>query len=505
MLGAIAEAAFVLYSAILVVLAALAAHRAWLAFRVLRAGPSAFVPAPTPDRGWPRVLVQLPVYNERFAVEGLLEAVAAFDYPRSRLCIQILDDSTDETVTVVARAALSLRDRGHEVQHLRRPTRDGFKAGALAYGLSAAPGAELIAIFDADFRPGPRFLAEAVGALERDPQVGMVQARWGHQNRAHSALTEAQALLLDAHFRLEHRGRDLAGHAFNFNGTAGVWRRRAIEEAGGWSARTLTEDLDLSYRAQLAGWRFLYRDDLEVPSELPERIEAFRAQQGRWARGGVETARALVPTILGARHWSIGKRLEALAHLLGNAAPLGLALLGLLLPLAVYARILTPSTLAAALDLGSLGLGSLAILWFYSVAAALSDRERSPKLILSALVLGAGVSVSAGLEALLALLGHRVDFARTPKRAQAEPGLAAQTYPIDRTWFPLLLELAAGLYHLSALGLALWSGAYGAAPFFSMYAGGALWMGVGALLEKRRAPRRYPLPGPLLTSGRRGG
>ena len=266
------------YFGTLAILAVASAHRLRLALRALSAGQGPAQRAPRAPDPWPRVVVQLPLYNERFVAERVIAAAAGLDYPRDRLEIQVLDDSTDETVAIAARAVAQWASQGLNIRHLRRSDRRGFKAGALAQGL-AASSAELIAIFDADFSPRPSFLREAVAMLEADPALGLIQARWAHANANVSWLTRVQALLLDAHFRIEHRARDLAGHAFNFNGTAGVWRRRAIEEAGGWSADTLTEDLDLSYRAQLAGWRFQYRDDLEVQGELPESWSAFRAQQ----------------------------------------------------------------------------------------------------------------------------------------------------------------------------------------------------------------------------------
>jgi cellulose synthase/poly-beta-1,6-N-acetylglucosamine synthase-like glycosyltransferase len=235
------------------------------------------------------VTVQLPVYNERAVVERIVDAASALDWPRDRLEIQVLDDSTDDTRTLAARAVARARARGVHVVHRVRDTRAGFKAGALAAGLAEAKG-DLVAVFDADFVPPPDFLRGATPPFG-DPEVGMVQACWTHLNRDRSPLTAAQAVLLDAHFRLEHRTRADAGLFFNFNGTAGVWRRSCIADAGGWSSDTLTEDLDLSYRAQRRGWRFVFLEDLEVPAELPAHFEALQAQQHRWAKGSIQTAR----------------------------------------------------------------------------------------------------------------------------------------------------------------------------------------------------------------------
>ena len=251
-----------LYAGVLLVLAAQAGHRLVHALRFWRwRGKPPHVP-PLPVE-LPAVTVQLPVFNERDVVAGLVDAVAALDWPVDLLSIQVLDDSTDDTAIMAAGAIARARARGLSVTVLRRDQRLGFKAGALAAGMDASPDA-YFAIFDADFRPGPDFLRRMMPSFS-EAQIGMVQARWGHDNADISTLTAAQAVILDAHFTVEHLGRNRAGHWFNFNGTAGVWRRAAVDDAGGWDGDTLTEDLDLSYRAQLAGWRCVYRDDVVVP------------------------------------------------------------------------------------------------------------------------------------------------------------------------------------------------------------------------------------------------
>src|SRR5215467_13807198 len=231
----------------------------------------------------PRVTVQLPIFNEQYVVERLVEAVCKLDYPREKLDIQLLDDSTDETVEVARGLVERYATLGNPVTYHHRDNRSGFKAGALAEGLKTAKG-EFIAIFDADFVPSPDFLLKCIHHF-KDPKIGMVQTRWTHINRNYSFLTEVEAILLDGHFVLEHSGRARHGVFFNFNGTAGIWRRRAIDEAGGWQHDTLTEDTDLSYRAQLKGWKFIYRQDIECPAELPVEMTAFKTQQARWAKG----------------------------------------------------------------------------------------------------------------------------------------------------------------------------------------------------------------------------
>jgi cellulose synthase/poly-beta-1,6-N-acetylglucosamine synthase-like glycosyltransferase len=281
-------------------------------------------------RGWPHVTIQLPIYNEKYVVERLIDAVAAMDYPRERLEIQVLDDSTDETGEIARAAVARHAAAGLSIHYLHRKERTGYKAGALAAGLKQARG-EFLAIFDADFLPPADFLRRTVPHFA-DRNVGMVQTRWTYVNRHYSLLTEVQAVLLDGHFVLEHGARSGAGLFFNFNGTAGVWRRAAIEEAGGWEHDTLTEDTDLSYRAQLAGWKFVYLPDVECPSELPVDMNAFKTQQARWAKGLLQTAGKILPRVLRARlPWQV--KLEAFYHLTaGISYPLMLLLSALLLP-----------------------------------------------------------------------------------------------------------------------------------------------------------------------------
>src|SRR5688572_12800955 len=310
-----------IYFAVLLLLCTYGVHRAHLVWlcRKHRARLEASLPlVAVSDDQLPHTTIQLPLYNEATVVERLLDAVARVDYPSDRLEIQVLDDSTDETQTLARRKVSELRARGIDAVYIRRPDRNGYKAGALDYGLCRAKG-ELVAIFDADFIPQPDFLRSVVGDFVADPKVGMVQTRWAHLNRGESLLTSVQALMLDGHHLVENRARFASGCMFNFSGTGGVWRRKAIETAGGWQHDTLTEDLDLSYRAQLSGWRFIYRPNVVTPAELPAEMSAFRAQQYRWAKGTVQTARKLL-----GRVWSapltLHQRLEATFHFLPHVA-----------------------------------------------------------------------------------------------------------------------------------------------------------------------------------------
>lgn len=317
-------AILVVYYFLLIWLVVYALHRFYL-IRLVRRSTAAHAPVAAPDE-WPSVTVQLPVFNEPAVIRRLIRAAARLDYPGS-LEIQILDDSTDDT-TAIIRDELEGLNTAVSMVHLRRGTREGYKAGALAYGLQQS-SAELFVIFDADFVPQTDFLVRTVPHF-REPTVGMVQTRWTHLNREESLITRLQALYLDAHFSVESAARHGAGLFFNFNGTAGVWRREAIESSGGWSAKTVTEDLDLSYRAQKQGWKFRFLADVAVPAELPNTLSAFHGQQFRWAKGSLQTARLHIPSLLSNRFsWRI--RMETLFHLTNNSAYLLTLMLGLLL------------------------------------------------------------------------------------------------------------------------------------------------------------------------------
>ena len=302
------------YFAVMVVLAMYGIHRYALVYNFFKNRQN--VPGPPPEiENWPRVTVQLPIYNERYVTERLVEAVAQFDYPRELLQIQVLDDSTDETQVIARDCVERYRALGVPVEYIHRDNREGFKAGALQNGLETATG-EFVAIFDADFIPPADFLRRTVPYFV-DPKLAMVQTRWSYINRNYSALTEVEAILLDGHFAIEHSSRYRSGLFFNFNGTAGIWRRVAIEDAGGWQHDTLTEDTDLSYRAQMRGWQFLYLPEIECPSELPVEMNAFKSQQARWAKGLMQTAKKILPKVMRADVPTAVKA-EAFFHLTAN-------------------------------------------------------------------------------------------------------------------------------------------------------------------------------------------
>ncbi|CAI8007128.1 Xyloglucan glycosyltransferase 4 [Geodia barretti] len=320
--------------------------------------------APLLEREPPAVLIQLPVFNERYVVERLIRAVAALDYPRSRLSVQVLDDSTDDTGTIADRVVAECAAAGLDICRIHRTDRRGFKAGALQVGLDASD-APFVVIFDADFVPKPDFLQEALPYLLGDERTGLVQARWDHLNRDYSLLTDVQAILLDGHFMTEHGGRHVSGCFFNFNGTAGIWRRAAIEDAGGWEGDTLTEDLDLSYRAQLRGWRFVFVPEIAAPAELPVSMNAFKAQQRRWAQGSLQTARKLLPQIL-ASPLPLRVRAEAFFHLSSNLAYPLMAVLSLLMAPVLFARVSTGLREMALLDIPIFAAATLSVVSFYS-------------------------------------------------------------------------------------------------------------------------------------------
>lgn len=499
------------YFATLGILALFGVHRLFLtaaAWRSRRRGE-----APLPQvTSWPSVVVQLPIFNEAFVAERLLSSAAALDYPAERLEIQVLDDSTDETTAILARTRDALPPGGPKITLVRRPARVGFKAGALREGLLASD-AELVAIFDADFVPTPDFLRRTVPHLVADPRCGLVQARWSHLNRGHSMLTRAQAILLDAHFGIEHEGRAARGACFNFNGTAGVWRRAAIESAGNWTDDTITEDLDLSYRAQMAGWSFRYLDAVLVPGELPETFSALRTQQARWVRGGIETLRKHWAGIWGRRDWSFSRRLEATIHLGSNLAYVLMALLAFLLPLAVVARdqlgwrVSGGEALLSGMDLTMLSAGTLAMLVFYSASIRLSPdatAESRTADLLSALCLGAGLSLTNARAALLGLTQSGAEFVRTPKRGTAPRTELLRAYRPSHQVLAALLELGAAMGYAIAIAYAIEAGLWAALPFLFLYFVGFAAIGGGTIYERLELRSlRTGAPRSIVTSGRR--
>src|SRR5208337_132166 len=318
------------YFIVLVLLAGYGMHRYILVYLYYKHKKNRTTEPPVYFEQLPRLTVQLPIFNEQYVVERLLESICKLKYPREQLDIQVLDDSTDETVEVARNLVERYAALGNPISYHHRTNRHGYKAGALAEGLKSAKG-EFVAIFDADFIPPEDFLLRTVHHFT-DPKIGMVQTRWTHINRNYSFLTQVEAILLDGHFVLEHSGRARSGVFFNFNGTAGLWRRVAIDEAGGWQHDTLTEDTDLSYRAQLKGWKFVYAPDIVCPSELPVEMNSFKTQQARWAKGLIQVAKKILPRVWRSRE-SLTIKMEATLHLTANIAyPLMIVFSVILLP-----------------------------------------------------------------------------------------------------------------------------------------------------------------------------
>jgi cellulose synthase/poly-beta-1,6-N-acetylglucosamine synthase-like glycosyltransferase len=477
------------YYATLVLLAVYGWHRYYLLHLYYSLPPRRPRPPARPDP-LPTITVQLPVYNERYVVDRLIRAACALDYPSDRLEIQVLDDSTDDTSAIASALVEEMRRRGHDIGHLRRGRRRGFKAGALAEGLKRSRG-ELVAVFDADFVPAPSFLLDLVPYFG-DPRTGMVQARWGHLNREYSVLTRIQSIFLDGHFVIEHAARHRAGRFFNFNGTAGIWRRACIESAGGWQADTLTEDLDLSYRAQLMGWEFVFVPDVVAPAELPADMDSFRTQQHRWTLGSIQTGVKILPRLLRSR-LPLPVKIEALFHLTNNSAYALMVLLALLIVPALLARRALGLGGMIILDLPLFLLSTLSVTTFYLCAQReVRDDWRDTLADLPYLMsLGIGLSLNNARAVCAAFVGRRREFVRTPKhRLEGTSGdWRTTTYRSlgGRAW--TAAEMLLGIYFTGAGAWAILSGHYAALPLFLLFQMGYLYT---SFLSLAQAARRRP-------------
>ena len=471
------------YFIVLVVLAAYGLHRYWLVYSYFKNRHN--VPGPPPILAeWPKVTIQLPIFNERYVIERLVDAVARFDYPRELLDIQVLDDSNDETQQVASACVERYQALGLPIRYLHRNDRSGFKAGALAAGLESATG-EFVAIFDADFVPSPDFLRRTLPYFF-GPGTAMVQTRWTYLNRHYSALTEVETILLDGHFVVEHGARSRSGSFFNFNGTAGVWRRCAIDDAGGWQHDTLTEDTDLSYRAQLRGWKFLYLPDVECASELPVEMNAFKAQQARWAKGLMQTAKKILPRVLRSDQPAHVK-VEAVFHLTANISyPFMVILSTLLLP-AMIVRFYQGWFQMLFIDLPLFLASSCSISGFYMASQrALYPLtwKRSIWYLPFVMAVGIGLSVRNAKAVLEAVFGMQSEFARTPKfNIDGQSGTwRKKLYRNHAGWMPYF-EIALGLYFAITVVYSIQNENYATAPFLLLFVWGFLYTGVMSVAQ----------------------
>jgi len=450
-------------------------------------------------RELPRVTVQLPMYNERFVARRVIESACRIEYPRDRLQIQVLDDSTDETVAIARETVERMRAAGHDVVYLHRDNREGYKAGALAEGLKTATG-EFVMIFDADFIPPPDILLRTIHYFT-DPKVGMVQARWDHINRDHSLLTKTQAILLDGHFVIEHTARNRSGRFMSFNGTGGMWRRACIDDAGGWQHDTLTEDLDLSYRAQMKGWRFIFLPDLVSPAELPPEMNAFKSQQYRWAKGGAQTCKKLLPKVLASR-LPLKIKVEAFFHLTSCCVYILIVLLTLMLYPVVYLKLhFFPEGLARYIfDASLLLLATCSASTFYAASQREVHRTwaESLKYLPFLMSLGIGISLNNAKAALAGFFGKPGEFERTPKFGvtQSTDGRWRQRigvfHPRRRISLLPFIEFALGLYLFGCVWLCFSSGRVTIGiVFVALFMSGFFYVSLTTWLG-RRMPKTMP-------------
>src|SRR2546426_11914397 len=472
----------VCYLSVLIGLSAYGVHRYFIIYLYLKNRKRPPVPAGYFEK-LPKVTVQLPIFNEMYVAERLLRSVSELDYPQELLQIQVLDDSTDETREITASCVEELRQRGFNVQRIHRVDRTGFKAGALAIGLEAAEG-EFVCILDADFVPQRDLLKRTIDYFT-DPKVGMIQTRWGHLNRGYSLLTRMQAIFLDGHLLLEQTARSRSGRFFNFNGTAGLWRRSCIGQSGGWQADTLCEDLDLSYRAQLAGWKFIFLPDVVTPAELPVDMNGFKSQQHRWTKGSIQTCKKLLPRIWRSE-LSFAIKAEATGHLVSNFAYLLLACLVVLLhpptggPQSGWVRTLL-------IDVPIFLTASVSVAVFYICA----QRELHPRtwmkeimLLPCLLALGVGLSLNNARAVLEAVFNHKSDFTRTPKygiERKAQPWRNCRYMPL-KSVLPAA-EMFFAFYFSYFVWYAIEHGQFLSVPCLLMFQFGFLYVSFCSIIQ----------------------
>ena len=481
------------YTAVLLGISLYGLHRYLIVYLFLKNRRNAPKPLGKLDT-LPRVTVQLPIFNELYVVERLLESVAKLDYPRNLIDVQVLDDSTDETRELAIKLVGELATRGYDITHIHRVDRTGFKAGALENGLQSAKG-EFILILDADFVPAPDVLLRTVDYFS-DPAVGMIQTRWGHLNRTYSMLTRVQAMFLDGHLLLEQTGRNRSGRFINFNGTAGVWRKSCIVEAGGWQHDTLTEDLDLSYRAQLKGWNFVFLPDLVTPAELPVDMNGFKSQQHRWTKGSIQTCKKLLPSVWRAK-LPLKVKVEATMHLTSNYAFLLLAAICILMHPSAGGGTVGSVWRTILLDIPIFITGSLPAVVFYIV----SQRELYPRswwreiIYLPALLaLTIGLAVNNAWAVIQGMHGATGEFTRTPKygiQTKTQSWKKSKYSPM-KTILPFI-EICFAAYFIYFFTHEVANRNWLAIPFLALFAGGFTYVAacsIGQWFPQLRAPWR---------------
>ena len=429
-----------------------------------------------PLREWPHVTIQLPIYNERYVVERLIESVCRIDYPKNLLEVQVLDDSTDDTVQIAKAMVAKMKAAGVDIAYVNRADRRGFKAGALKEGLKTAKGS-LLAVFDADFIPDPDFLMESVPYFQ-DPQIGMLQTRWGHINSDYSLLTRAQSIGIDGHFGVEQASRSWSGFFMNFNGTAGVWRKKTIQDAGGWQADTLTEDLDLSYRAQLKGWKLKFASQVVCPAEIPVTINAFKSQQHRWAKGSIQTAKKNLGKLFKSDvSWLV--KVQAFLHLTHYMVhPMMLLVVLTSVPMLYtqwfFDSLAYPIMIFTLLCLATFGPSSL---YLFSQRVLYRDWKTRIKYLPFLMCLGTGIAVNNTKAVLEALFNIKSGFIRTPKYGIQKKG---ENWKNKHYAIPLnsisILEFFLGLYSLTGLLMFLFFSKYLVSPFLLIYTCGFFYV-----------------------------
>ena len=474
------------YFVVMIVLSIYGLHRYKLVWQFYRYKKNATNEPPQRFQQLPRVTIQLPIFNEQFVIDRLIEAVCRIEYPRELLDIQVLDDSTDETVVVAEAIVDRYRALGYPIVYLHRTNRSGFKAGALQEGLKTATG-EFVAIFDADFVPPPDWLMKVIHHFA-EPQIGMVQTRWTHLNRDYSFLTQVEAILLDGHFVLEHGARARAGLFFNFNGTAGMWRRCVIDDAGGWQHDTLTEDTDLSYRAQIRGWKFKYLLDVECPAEVPIEMTAFKTQQQRWAKGLIQTSKKILPRVFRS-DVPLRAKIEAWYHLTANISyPLMVVLSVLLMP-AMIIRFYQGWWEMLYIDFPLFMASTFSISSFYLVSQKVLFPKRWYKTFLYLpflMSLGIGLTITNTIAVMEAIFGIQSAFKRTPKyRVQKKGEKSKASKYRKRLGLIPFAELLVGCYFALCIWYAIVNENYFTVPFLVLFVVGYWYTGLLSLFQGR--------------------